>query len=94
MQLPTTAHLSTSDTDDDEAEVEVYLPSKQFGSTPVDLDALISAAEGPYDINGLFAPADGGWERSFISCVRPTHLGDPGWLMHAWQHSALTWLIF
>jgi hypothetical protein len=46
MQLPTIAQLNSSDTEDDEAEVEVFLPSKQFGNTAVDLDAVISAAEG------------------------------------------------
>jgi hypothetical protein len=55
MQLPTIAQLSSSDTEDDEAEVEVFLPSKQLGSTAVDLDTLISAAEGLIDINDLSA---------------------------------------
>jgi hypothetical protein len=55
MQLPTISQLSSSDTDDDESEVEVYLPSKHIGSTAVDLDTLISAAEGLLDINSLSA---------------------------------------
>jgi hypothetical protein len=46
MQLPTISLLNSSDTEDDEAEVEVFLPSKQFGNTPLDFDAVISAAEG------------------------------------------------
>jgi hypothetical protein len=53
MQLPSIAQLSSSDTEDDEAEVEVFLPSKQFGNTAVDLDAVISAAEGTLGFSEL-----------------------------------------
>lgn len=53
MQLPTISLVSSSDTEDDEAEVEVFLPSKQLGSTALDLDALIAAAEGTMNFSML-----------------------------------------
>jgi hypothetical protein len=59
MQLPTIALHNSSDTEDDEAEVEVFLPSKQFGNIAVDLDAVMSAAEGTLDFNELAASCTG-----------------------------------
>lgn len=68
MQLPTISLVSSSDTEDDEAEVEVFLPSKQLGSTALDLDALIAAAEGTMHFSMLVQRVFAGYLCAANSC--------------------------